>query len=433
MRGVFPDVRAWSRSGVSPPVIRLFYTVFFLPIEPPSLFSFSVVAPVFSGPGNGYRATTRLAGPLVATSVGPRTSATVSLGPSGTESGFPLSRYFADAANPLLRHWLDDDIPFFRNVEGRFPLVLFGPPGVGKTVLACSLAHRLGGKGRVLALAMSEFVRLYGEACETRSVPWFRESLDAADVLVIDALDISSLAESAASELVRLVDHYLELRRPVLVTMAVSPFAPSGEYASLVSRLAGGLSFEVSPPGREARAAIIRQLCLHCELSVEENAIPWLVNQLPEDVPGLQREFFRILLEIRRDRSLATKSSLGRDDLARLLTESGSDSSVVTLTQLTRLVARHYRMKVGDLAGRGRQRNRVLARSVAAWLARTVYSFSYARIGLLLGKRDASTIRHACDSIEAARSRDPVLEHELLGLARQLRESRSAGGKAMSV
>jgi chromosomal replication initiator protein len=402
-----------------------------LPSEPPSLFSFSVVAPVSSGPGNGYRATARFAGPLLAASVAHRAQATGREGSSGTESGFPLSRYFADAANPLLRHWLDDDIPFFRNVEGRFPLVLFGPPGVGKTVLACSLAHRLGGK--VLALAVSEFVRLYGEACETRSVPWFRQSLDAADILVIDSLDIASLAESAASELVRLVDHYLELQRPILVTMAASPFASSGEHASLVSRLAGGLSIEVGPPGREARAAIIRQLCLHCELPVEENAIPWLVNQLPDDVPGMQREFYRILLEIRRDRSLATKSPLGRVDLAGLVTASGSDPLPVPLTLVTRVVARHFRMKVADLAGRGRQRNRVLARSVAAWLARTVYSLSYARIGLLLGKRDASTIRHACDSIEAARSRDPVLEHVLLGLARQLRESRSAGGKAMTV
>ncbi len=383
-----------------PPAVQPFYPVFFLPLEPPSLFSFPLAEPVASGFGDG-----------------------------SPEAALPFPRYFADCANPLLRHWNDEKISWFREAEGRYPLVLFGGPGVGKSVLASTLAARLG--GNVLSIAANEFVRLFREACETRSVPWFRERLDSADVLSIDGLDVSSLCESASREMIRVVDHYLDFRRPVLVTMTESPFAIGGEYASLASRLASGLSIEVNPPGCEARMAIVRQLCVHCDLAMDDDTIHWLIGQLPEDVSGLQREFFRMSLKAGGERPTAPQPRLGRRDLARLLAGSGSQESPIPFSRLLRVVARHYRMKSSELVARGRQRNRVFARSVAAWLVRKVYSLSYARIGQLLGKRDASTIRHACDSIEAARASDPALEHTLSGLVRQLRDVPSKGGKAI--
>jgi chromosomal replication initiator protein len=202
----------------------------------------------------------------------------------------------------------------------------------------------------------------------------------------------------------------------------------------LRSRLSGGLSIPVHPPGRVAWRAIAEQLFERQQMRVESEAMDWLVGQLPKTVPALGREISRICLASRQ--RVPATGSRQPDPLDREWLQDMVGSTNVRIDSrrfglLLRLVARNFQVRAEDITGPGRQRQRVKARSVVAWLCRHCFSAPYSRIGQLLGKRDASTVRHACNSVERQRTVDSQLNKLLQELGRTV-EHKIACGYSMT-
>ena len=302
-----------------------------------------------------------------------------------------------------------------------WPLVLYGLAGVGKTLLAETLVRRISKDYRYTTGA--DFRRQFIEACETRSVRRFQDHFAGGNVLLIDNLIAPGNEASLVSELVRLIDSYHECNRPILVTMATAPFWEEELPLALRSRLSGGLSIAVQPPEHVARQAIIEQLLDRYGLAVDSSELGWLTEQLPKTVPALGREMSRIALNSQstvKSASQVPNQIQGREQLAEWIGRKQLELDVRSFSVLLKLVSRRFRLRGTDITGPGRQRQLVKARGVVAWIARHCFCAPYSRIGQLLGKRDASTIRHACDCIDRLRQEDSRFEKLLQELSRTI-------------
>jgi chromosomal replication initiator protein len=92
----------------------------------------------------------------------------------------------------------------------------------------------------------------------------------------------------------------------------------------------------------------------------------------------------------------------------------------VTIEDIQKLVAEHYRIRIADMHSARRARAVARPRQVAMYLAKQLTPRSLPEIGRKFGGRDHTTVMHAIRKIEELRSTDPVLSEDIEALRRLL-------------
>ena len=103
------------------------------------------------------------------------------------------------------------------------PLVLHGPPGVGKTLLVTGLLEAVSQvtPPRIVRLLAAADLATDGPPDASRPVPAALEGARACDLVIVE--DVQHLPMRAAAALVSLIDHLHPRRRPVVVTASDGP------------------------------------------------------------------------------------------------------------------------------------------------------------------------------------------------------------------
>ena len=73
-------------------------------------------------------------------------------------------------------------------------------------------------------------------------------------------------------------------------------------------------------------------------------------------------------------------------------------------------VAKYFKITVNDLKGSRRSNDIALPRQIAMYLCRNIAQMSTNAIGSCFGKRDHSTVLHACNKIEKDMKQDNNLK-----------------------
>ena len=92
----------------------------------------------------------------------------------------------------------------------------------------------------------------------------------------------------------------------------------------------------------------------------------------------------------------------------------------VTIEDIQKLVAEHYRIRIADMHSARRARAVARPRQVAMYLAKQLTPRSLPEIGRKFGGRDHTTVMHAIRKIEELRAGDPVLSEDIEALRRLL-------------
>ncbi len=321
---------------------------------------------------------------------------------SQKQSVFLLEHFFADGRNRLLRgcyEWSKQEQPGF------WPLVFYGPSGVGKTSLAETFASRFADAfaERAIKITGSDFRRRFDNSVRTKSVSEFRETIDNVFLLLID--DLASIAtDGAMREITQLVDRRGQDHRPTVITMKNPPWKEAALPVQLRSRLAGGLTIHVQEPGGAARREIIRQLCQKQNLKVDHGGIELLAASLPSTVPLMQRDLNNIFLRAKHQNVSELSSSL----LDSLLDRQYSIDPDQWLPVISSIVAAHFGLSLQQLIGASRRQNIVQARSLAMFLAKQKLAASYVQIAKYF-HRDQSTVRYLYRKIDSSLPHEAVL------------------------
>ena len=331
-----------------------------------------------------------------------------------------LKRFIADNENPLIRHWCSDPFPFEQPI---WPIVLYGPSGVGKTSLAETLAFQLVRQGyRASKLAASDFRRLFLHDLSLKAMASFRERFRQLDVIVLD--DLKGLGGDFACqrELLQLWDRcaFDDSLHPIrwIVTSLSPPWSCESLCPELKSRLSQGLSIPVKAPGNAARREIISQLCEKVDIRLEPPALDWLVQQLPTIPALIQRDIARIAIRLTHETSERISLALLRQCQEK---EAETTDSPRDIQQIIQLAARQFGLSAAMLKKPSRRQVVVKARSLAVYLLRTRYPLlSFSKIGSYFGGRDPSTIRHAYRSIKSELLTDHQLVQQIDKINRQL-------------
>lgn len=283
------------------------------------------------------------------------------------------------------------------------PIVIYGPPGLGKTHLLHAAATEASRAGRAVAcLDAATFTTRFVEDVRGRGTGDFHDAIRQVDLLLLD--DLQQLAGRRATQeaFAGALDAVMHRGGHVAVASEQHPF-DLDLLDRLASRLAQGIVTRIEPFDAQARRAFIERTARNHRTSLPV----WAVERLAASpVPSV-----RLLLGA-VNQAIALQR-LGRLDIARL-DEAVARIAIVeaagaepTASLLERL-AQRFGVELAALTGRSRDARATEARAVAAALLQE-QGLSLAGIGNLLGGRDKSTVSNLARRGQALLAQQPNL------------------------
>lgn len=279
------------------------------------------------------------------------------------------------------------------------PLLLYGPPGVGKTHLQYAVLNQLRHahpRTRALRLTAEQFTAEFLAALDRRALPGFRHKYRSIDVLLVDDIQFLLGKRATLDEFLYTIDTLHERSRQVILACDRSPGDLQGVSVELVSRISGGLAIPLAPPDYSTRLGLVRQFATRLKLAVNDEIVSTIASQVAGSARQLQGAVNRLA---------ATSVAHGQPVTATLartvVTEFVQQNTpAVRLVDIQRAVCQVFGVEAASLKSDRKNRRVAEPRMLAMWLARKHTRAALGEIGEFFGRRSHSTVISAHRKIE---------------------------------
>jgi chromosomal replication initiator protein len=295
--------------------------------------------------------------------------------------------------------------------ESYNPLFLYGGVGLGKTHLLHATGHQIRQSHphlRVMYLAAEQFVNELISSLRFNRMPDFRERYRNIDVLLVDDVQFLANKERTQEEFFHTFNTLYTGQKQIILSSDAAPRNIPDLEERLRSRFEWGLIADIQSPDLETKIAILRR-----KAEVENTDLPDEVAQfIARQVRSNIRELEGLL-----NRVLAFSSLTGRQlslDLAKeTLKDILPEQPRITASEIIKVVARHYGLKVSEIKSRKNSQQIVFPRQVAMYLCKRLTNLSFPEIGKQFNNKHHSTVMYSVDKIGNQRSTDPDLNRSL--------------------
>ena len=276
------------------------------------------------------------------------------------------------------------------------PLVLYGGVGLGKT----HLAHAIGNKilehypeKRVVYVSADQFANDFVASVRENEITQFTEQYYHLDVLIVD--DIQFLCDKVKTQesFFHIFNHLHSAGKQMIMTSDCAPAQMRGLQERLLSRFKWGAILDLQVPDIETRKAIIYTKLQGYETHVSQDVIDFLAKSVTTNV----RELEGVITSLLAKSSLADMNitlDLARQALGAVVAQSITHE--LSIDAIEEMVAAFFQVTLEQLKGKTRKKEIAIARQFAMYLTKEYTDLPLKAIGWHFGKRDHSTVIHAC-------------------------------------
>ena len=292
------------------------------------------------------------------------------------------------------------------------PLFIYSPVGLGKTHLMQAVTLEIQRRHpdiKHFYISSERFTNELIEAIRHRSTNQFRNKYRNIDVLLIDDIHFIAGKESTQEEFFHTFNALHNNRKQIIISSDRPPKEINNLEDRLVSRFAWGLITEIQPPDFETRVAILRKKIEREPVKVPDDVIYFIAEQIKTNIRELEGALIRVVAY-----SLLEENVVSLNMAKTVLKDMVKETiRVISIDKIQKEVGEYFRVSVGDLKAKRRNRNIILPRQIAMYISRKLTNSSFPEIGSAFGGKDHTTVLHACKKIEKQSQMDKGLQQQI--------------------
>ncbi len=302
------------------------------------------------------------------------------------------------------------------------PLYLYGGVGLGKTHLmhACGNAIRqLNSHLTVCYLTSEKFMNELINAIRYDKTQRFREKYRSVDVLFIDDVQFMAGKERTQEEFFHTFNSLYEQQKQIVISSDCPPREIPTLEERLHSRFEWGLIADIEPPDLETKMAILKRKAELLGVTIPDDVALFIASRVKNNIRELEGSLVR-LVAISSLRGDPITKTLAQDAIRNIV--SNEESGAISIQQIQKAVAAHYRMTVEELVAKNNARQFSVPRQIAMYLCKRLTKHSYPEIGRAFGGKHHTTVIHSFEKIETLIRNDSNLQKVVSDISETLQK-----------
>ena len=279
------------------------------------------------------------------------------------------------------------------------PFFIYGPSGCGKTHLINAIGVRCKEtypQKRVLYVSARLFQVQFTDSVRQNTTNDFINFYQSIDVLIVDDIQEWMNSPKTLDTFFHIFDHLFRLGKQIVLASDRPPVDLQGVKDGLLTRFACGLIAELEKPNTQLCIDILNAKCRRDGLKIPADVIDFIAQTANGSVRDLEGVVNSLMAY-----SIVYNSNIDMHLAERVIMRSVKiDDRPLTIDDILEKVCHHYGVSQQNAFSKSRKRNYVQVRQVSMYLAQKHTKLSAARIGMLIGNRDHSTVIHSCNTIE---------------------------------
>jgi len=294
------------------------------------------------------------------------------------------------------------------------PLFIYGGVGLGKTHLLQAAGNEVtkkyDGKVRVLYTTSEKFINDVVWSVRNKRMDDMKKKYRDVDMLIVD--DIQFIGGKPATELefFYTFNALYENNKQIIISSDRSPAAIPTLEERLRSRFEGGMIADISYPDYEMRLAILKTKAQNQGKLIDDWVLEYIASKIQRNIREVEGVLNKVIFF-----EDYKKEKIDQKKLEDIINETIQISPKnVSAQDIIKTVAEFYEISQADLTNRGRKQEVVEPRQITMFLLRDILKLSYPHIGEKLGKRDHTTVIHACEKIAKELTQNQNLNQKII-------------------
>lgn len=279
------------------------------------------------------------------------------------------------------------------------PFFIYGGVGLGKTHLMHAIGNQIlsnNNNSKVLYVTSENFTNQLINALKDQATEKFREKYRNIDVLLIDDIQFIANKKSTQEEFFHTFNTLYESGKQIVLSSDKPPKDIELLEDRLKSRFEWGLIADISNPDYETRLAILRKKTQLDNIIIDDEILSAIATRIDSNIRELEGTLNKLI----------AKASLTNSPVTMEMAEKAINDiverqeKVISSEYIQEVVGKYFSVPPQDLRGAKRSNDVTFPRQIAMYLCRNVAQMSLPQIGIDFGKRDHTTVMHACNKIE---------------------------------
>ena len=286
------------------------------------------------------------------------------------------------------------------------PLYIYGGVGLGKTHLMHAIGHAIKERNRYLRLSYLSSERFMNElinAIRYDKAQTFREKYRSIDVMLMDDIQFMAGKERTQEEFFHTFNALYDGQKQIVISSDCPPREIPTLEERLHSRFEWGLIADIESPDLETKVAILKRKADLDGVVLPDDVAFFIAGKVKSNIRELEGSLVR-LIAISSLRGLPISKMLAQDAIRNIAEDD--QPAGITLEQIQRTVAAHYKLRVDDLKSKNNSRQIAVPRQVAMYLCKRLTKHSFPEIGREFGGKHHTTVIHSVEKIEGLVSKD---------------------------
>lgn len=300
------------------------------------------------------------------------------------------------------------------------PLFIYGGVGLGKTHLLQGIGNEIKklyqDRVRISYLPSEKFINDVVWAMRNKRMEDIKKKYRDIDVLIIDDIQFIGGKPATEMEFFHTFNILHQNNKQIIISSDRPPATIPTLEDRLRSRFEGGMVIDIGYPDYEMRLAILKAKIQKRGVVVEDKILDFIASKIQKNVRELEGVLNKIIFYQQYKNETVDLKKI--ETIINETTKTCAQN--ITISDVIKTVGDFFEVSIEDLINKGRRQEIVEPRQITMYLLRDMLKMSYPSIGEKLGKRDHTTVIHACEKIEQEMSVNQVINQKILNIKERI-------------